>query len=330
MKTPITITGSLLGAMILAACGSTSGSDGNVADGAAKVCINEYVSLPIFEDGLAGLKSALESEGYIEGENISYDVRNPEGDAGTQQTIASQFLADNSCTVLVGFATPGSQVFLQPNRKAPLVFFASSAPIESKLAETLEAPGNNVTGVSDPLPVELELDAMRKIDPSVETVGLIWKNGDPSGDALAARAKKAAAEAGVAVVEAPITNPSDTTQSARSLVGKVDAIQIAGDGPTVSGVAGLLKVANDAKIPVFGGTTESVDQGALVAGVYDYGQLGEQAGMLVAEILEGGQAGEIPVFVPTESRMAVNRPVLDTFGFSVPDELDVEYTAGKP
>jgi putative ABC transport system substrate-binding protein len=327
MKTLTTITGSLLVAMTLAACGSNSDSNAN---GDAKVCINEYVSLPIFEDGLKGLKSALADEGYVDGENISYDVRNPEGDAGTQQTIASQFLGDNSCTVIVGFATPGAQVFLQPNRKAPLVFFASSAPLESKLAKTLEAPGNNVTGVSDPLPVELELDAMRKINPSVKTVGLVWKNGDPSGDALAARAKKAADAAGVRVVEAPITNPSDTTQSARALVGKVDAIQVAGDGPTVSGVGGLLKVANDAKIPVFGGTTESVGQGALVAGVYDYGVLGEQAGKLVAKILEGGNAGEIPVFVPTESQMSVNRPVLDTFGFSVPDELDVEYTEGKP
>ncbi|GAA1508209.1 ABC transporter substrate-binding protein [Nocardioides humi] len=315
----ITVSATLV-ATALAACGGSGGGDA----AGVKVCVNEYVTLPIFKEGLAGLKEGMSASGYGEDE-VTYDIRNPEGDAATQQTIVSQFLRDSDCDVLLGLATPGAQAFLQPGRKAPLVFFASSAPVEAKLVSSLEAPGNNTTGVSDPLPVELELDAMLAIAPDVTRVGLIWKNGDSSGDALAARAVAAAKKVGIEVVESPIANPSETTQAARLLVGKVDAIQVAGDGPTVSGVAGILKVAEDAGLPVFGGTTESVEQGALVAGVYDYGALGVEAGKLVAKVLDSDDAGKIPVYLPEESAMSVNEAVLERLGLRVPDGLEVEY-----
>jgi len=316
-------TAAILGAGALA-LSAVSGCSGDGAEAGSKVCVNEYVTLPILEDAVDGIRSALEEEGYADGDEVEYDIRNPEGDASTQQTIASQFIGDSDCAVLVGLTTPGSQVFLQPNREAPLVFFASSAPLEAKLVDNLEKPGGDVTGVSDPLPVELELEAMIAIDPDVKTVGLVWKNGDASGDALAARAKAAADDLGIEVVEAPISNASDTTQSALSLVDRVDAIQVAGDGPTVSGVGGILKVAQEHDLPVFGGTTESVDQGALLAGAYDYGVLGEEAGRIIAQILDGEEAGEIPVYVPDETRMRINEDVLADLGLEVPDDLDVD------
>lgn len=326
MKKLFTATLVAVAASTITACGTEADES---AAGAKKICMNEYVTLPIAKDGIEGMKAGLADEGYPEGDDLKFDIRNPEGDAATQQTLASQFLRDSGCSVLVGMFTPGSQAFLQPGRKAPLVFFASSAPIESKLAKSLESPGNNTTGLTDPLPVELELAAMLKINPEVKRVGLIWKNGDSSGDALAARAKKAARDAGIELVESPIANPSETTQAARILVGKVDAIQIAGDGPTVSGVAGILKVAKDADLPVFGGTTETVDQGGLVAGVYDYRELGVEAGRLIAAVLDGKDAGSIPVYVPDETAMSVNKATLEGLGLEVPADLVVVYSENK-
>lgn len=300
-------------------CGSDEdgGSPGatTAAGGEAKqVCVDQYATAGIIGDILDGLRKGLERE------NVTITVKNPEADAATQATIARQFL-ESDCDVLVPIATPGAQTYAKLTEDIPIVFAASSSPVEAGVIDDLERPGGNVTGVSDPYPVVSEIDAMRDIDPDMKRVGVIWRNGDPSGDVLAATAKQHIEELGLTSVDANITNAGDATQAAQSLVGRVDAILLPGDTATISAVPAILKVANAADLPVFGSTSDTVEKGGIVAGSYDYTQVGEETAKLVARVLDGADPGEIPVVVPDAVTLAINETVARRLGLDVPPAL---------
>lgn len=307
---------SLLGSTFLAAT-VLLGVSAGAAQAAPKICVNQYATASVIADILRGLKDGLKKE------NISTDgmiVQNPEGDAATQQTLAQGFVSDN-CDVIVAIATPGAQVFRRLTSTIPVVFVGSSTPVEAGLVKSFEKPGTNFTGVADPAPVEADIDAMTKILPRMKSVGLIYKAGDPAGDFLAKRAIAHLEKRGLTPVIASIANAGEATQAAQSLMGKVDAVQLPGDSTTMSGIAGILKVTNEAKIPVFGCLSEAVSQGAVLSGSYSYVEVGALAAQTIRKVLGGEDPAQIPVVVPNAHGFDVNLTQAKKLGLEIPEEI---------
>lgn len=281
------------------------------------ICVNQYVSATVITDILNGLKDGLKKKN-ISAEKMS--IQNPEADAATQQTLAQDFVSGN-CDVIVAISTPGAQIFRRLTTEIPVVFVGSSTPVEAGLVESLEKPGTNFTGVADPSPVEADVDAMREVLPGMKSVGLIYKAGDPAGDFLAKRSKAHVEKLGLKVVEATIANAGETTQAAQSLVGKVDVIHLPGDSTTMSGISGVLRVANDANIPVFGSLSEAVSKGAVLSAAYSYTEVGELAADLVAKVLSGTKPADIPVVIPDAKSFEINLTQAKKLGLTIPQDL---------
>ncbi|MDR6758778.1 putative ABC transport system substrate-binding protein [Mycoplana sp. BE70] len=289
-----------------------------IANAAApKICVNQYATATVIDDIINGLKEGLGKEGIS---TESLVIQNPEGDAATQQTLAQGFISDE-CDVIVAISTPGAQVFRKLTSTIPVVFVGSSTPIEAGLVTSFEQPGFNFTGVADPAPVEADIDAMTKVLPQMKSVGLIYKAGDPAGDFLAKRSIAHMEKRGLTPVIAAIANAGETTQAAQSLIGKVDAIQLPGDSTTMSGIAGIIKVANDAKVPVFGSLSEAVSQGALLSGSYSYVEVGSLAAQTVSKVLAGADPATIPVVVPSAAGFEINVGQAKKLGLEIPAEV---------
>ena len=101
---------------------------------------------------------------------------------------------------------------------------------------------------------------------------------------------------GLSLVEASAPRSVDVSSAARSLVGKVDAIYTNTDNNVVSAYEALVKVGNDAKIPLIASDTDSVKRGAIAALGINYKEMGKQTGRMVVRILKGeagrDQAGD--------------------------------------
>ena len=81
--------------------------------------------------------------------------------------------------------------------------------------------------------------------------------------------------------------------AARSLIGKVDVIYTNTDNNVVSAYESLVKVGNDAKIPLVASDTDSVKRGGIAALGINYRDLGVQTGKVVVRILKGEKPGAI-------------------------------------
>jgi putative ABC transport system substrate-binding protein len=306
-------------ALVATACSGTPSSDADGSLSGKSVCIDQYASAAVIEDILTGVREGLAD---AEEEGLTIDVQNPQGDAATEQTIAQKFVTDD-CTVIGAVGTSGAQAHMNTGADIPLVFMAASTPIEAGLVASFEQPGGRATGAADVFDVERDIDAMLEIDPDVRAVGLVWRVGDPSGDPLAEQATAYLDERGIEAIPATITTGADITQAAQSLAGKVDAIMIPGDTTTISAAAGLIAVADEAGIPVFGGSSSVVSEGGIVSVGYDYVDLGREAARLIVEILDGGDPAEIPVAVPAFAGYDVNETKAAELGLTIPADLQI-------
>src|SRR6185369_1965870 len=104
---------------------------------------------------------------------------------------------------------------------------------------------------------------------------------------LVARLKEVAGPADITVVESPATKSGEVKQAALALLGKVDAIYIPTDNTVVSELEAAVSVAEENKIPLYAGDTDSVPRGAIATIGFNYHDIGVDTGKIVARVLKG-------------------------------------------
>jgi putative ABC transport system substrate-binding protein len=101
-------------------------------------------------------------------------------------------------------------------------------------------------------------------------------------------AKEVAAELGIELLEANVSDSSEIQTAAEALVAQgIDAFFISTDSTVVSGFEALAKVANENQIPLFANDPASAPRGAVAAVGVDYFQDGYDSGVIAAQILKG-------------------------------------------
>jgi putative tryptophan/tyrosine transport system substrate-binding protein len=167
--------------------------------------------------------------------------------------------------VIVAISTPSAQAVAAATTDIPLVFSAVTDPLAAGLVTSIEAPGGNVTGVSDMAPIADHLALIQEVTPNVKTLGVLYNPGEANSVSSLAAVQDEASALGITVIEGPATKSADVQAAARSLIGKVDAIYVPTDNTIVSALESAVGVANEAQIPLYAADTDSVARGALAA-----------------------------------------------------------------
>jgi putative tryptophan/tyrosine transport system substrate-binding protein len=311
-----------LAVAVAAGCGSSSDSSSSASPSADtskayKVGITQIVTHPALDAAVAGFKEALAEKGFS---NITYDDQNAQGDMATASSIAQKF-AGEGLDLILGVATPTTQAVVKADQTTPIVFTAVTDPVGAGIVQNPEAPTGNVTGVSDMLPVQPHLDLIKTVVPDVKTIGVIYNAGESNSVFLIKAEKDAAAKMGIKVVDGTASNSSEVQAAAEALVGRVDAISVLTDNTAVSALESILKVAQQNKIPVIAGDTDSVKRGAVAAYAFDYKDLGKQAGYQAAEILSGTPIKDIPVEYAKNLQLSINEKAASAMGVTIPADL---------
>lgn len=291
-----------------------------IAQEAAKVAVTAIVEHPSLDAVRDGVRDGLIEAGYKEGENLEFIYESAQGNPATAAQIAREF-AGSSPDVIVPIATPSAQAAAGASRTIPIVFSAVTDPVAAGLVASNEAPGANVTGVSDLTPVADHIALIKELVPEVKSVGFVYNPGEANSVALLDMFKAAADEQGVAIVEAMANRTADVQNAARSLVGKVEAMYVPTDNTVVSAFEAIVGVADENDLPLISGDTDSVSRGALAAVGFDYYQVGLQTAEVVLRVLKGENAGEIPVTFASGSDLVVNKKAAEAQGVELPEAL---------
>ena len=157
--------------------GASTASATTAASGDTKsVAITAIVEHPALDAVRQGVIEELGNEGFKEGQNLKVNFQSAQGNTATAGQIAKQFAADKP-DAIVAIATPSAQSVIAATNSIPVIFSAVTDPVEAKLIKSWEASGTNVTGASDMLPLEPQIELMKKVVPNLKSVGYVY-SGD--------------------------------------------------------------------------------------------------------------------------------------------------------
>lgn len=284
------------------------------------VAVTAIVEHPALDAARDGIKEALSEAGYKEGENLTFVYESAQGNPGTAAQIARQFVGD-APNVIVPISTPSAQAVVSATRDIPVVFTAVSDPLGAELIKDMQKPGGNVTGLSDMSPVADHVALIKEITPNAKSIGFIYNTAEANSVSTLAALKAEAEKAGLTIVESVATKSAEVQGAARALVGRVDAIYIPTDNTIVSAFEAAVGVAEEAKIPLYAGDTDSVNRGALAALGFNYFDVGKQTGEIVVRVLKGEKPGDIPVRVAAGTDLVINKKAAAKMGVTFPESI---------
>jgi putative ABC transport system substrate-binding protein len=234
-----------------------------------------------------GFKAKMTELGYVEGENIVYDVQQTDFDMAAYQRILQKFVADEVDLIFV-FPTEASieAKIATQGTDIPVVFcFALIEDMD--LVENVREPGGNITGVRYPGPdIALKrFEILLELVPQAKRVLLPYQRGYPIVKPQLEVLYPAAEAAGITLLEAPADNGAELEADlqARAASGDIgiDAILLLAEPlavtPDAFGVIG--KFAAEHKIPT-GGALISAEGYESIFGVnVDNVNAGKQAAL---------------------------------------------------
>lgn len=255
--------------------------------------ITQYAEHGSLDNCREGFIEGLKAAGFEEGKNLKIDFQNAQADSGAASQIASQFVADD-VDLICAIATPSAQSCINAamDTDIPVIYTAVTDPAAAEIADENKIPTKNATGTSDKLPVEAQLDLIRKMLPDAKSIGILYTTSEVNSESAIKEYKEKAGSFGFEIVEVGISTTADIPLAADNILSKVDCLTNLTDNTVVQGLPTILAKANEKNIPVFGSEIEQVKLGCLAAAGIDYVELGKKTGEMAAKVLKGEAAAD--------------------------------------
>ncbi len=292
-----------------------------MADEQIRIGILQFAEHGSLDNCRTGFIEGLAAEGYVEGENVVFDVQNAQADTSIAAQIAD--IMAGKYDMICAIATPAAMAAFNAAEDAgiPVIYTAVSDPISAKLANEDGTNPGNITGTSDALPVEAQLKLIRAMMPDATKIGILHTTSETNSDATLALYKELAPQYGFEIIDKGISTGADLPMALDALLPQVDCTTNLTDNTVVSYLAVVLEKSQEYGKPVFGSEIEQVELGCVASEGLEYTELGRQTGKMAARVLNGESAADIPYETISNSYLYVNPEAMAAYGLTLPEAL---------
>lgn len=267
-------------------------------------------------------KKSLREFGYIEGQNVIFDVRSYEGNLNRLPSIAAEIAAQKP-DVIVGSTTAVIRALQHATKTIPIVMTFVPDPVASGFAATLAHPGGNITGLSDMGGdlVGKKVELIRLLSPRATQIGVLVRN-DSSQQARLDTIRAAAKAFGMTVQTEPVLSAEELARAFSSFAKlKVTAVFLVGGAPFTNLRKELAVLATRSRMFTLSPNRSYVESGGLLS----YGpspiQQFELAAGYVDKIFRGASPADLAIQQPTKLELVINRKSANALGITLSPEL---------
>lgn len=307
---------SLLGSLT-AYAGTTSAT----ATHGHKICIHQSANHVALDSTVQGIIDTLTKENaVVESQNIH--VESAQGNAVMASQIASKFSAQNpACVFAIGTVSALSLLKFVNNNQAKVVFASVTDPLASGIVQDLKCRTHAIAGVSNYVDLAPQIDMMKKFQPTLKKLGVLYNSGEPNSVRIIALLKEVCQTKGIELVEQTVTKTSELAQAATQLAQKTDAIFISNDNTCLSGFQSIVQACKLVHKPIYCSDTDQVKKGALAALGPNQYQVGVQAAKMCIRSIQGEALNEMMCEFPNAVELFVNQSVAKQLNIEIPKEL---------
>jgi putative ABC transport system substrate-binding protein len=271
------------------------------------------------EPFLSTFKNLLHQLGYVEGQNIRYEVRSASGNSQHLPELANE-LVGLKVDIIVTVLTPAAIAAKQATANIPIVLAQAGDPVGNGLVSSLARPGGNVTGLSgtaNEMGAKL-LEVTRDILPSVARIGVLANANDPFTKLFVQQIEAAGADLAISI-QSYVTHGMEEFPAAFAAIKKSRA-----EAVIIQGSINLKPAADFAlehQLPAVSVNKFLPAQGGLMSYGPNYPDLWRRAAEMVDKIFRGAKPADIPVEEPTKYELVVNLKTAGKLGIKVPTTL---------
>jgi putative ABC transport system substrate-binding protein len=270
---------------------------------------------------VAALRKGLAQRGYVDGQNVAMIYRWSEGDYSLLPQFAAE-LVEKRVSAIVASGLPAALAAKAATATIPIVIRLAVDPVAFGLAQSLNRPGGNVTGVTMlfDLLTPKKFQLLHELVPAAATMGLLVNPHNQNAASHQDNAEKAAQALGLNLVVMPVGNGDELERAfAAGRKSGIGAL-VVGDDPLFDVVSGqLIDVAAHYQLPTMYYVRDFVVPGGLVSYGPSFDEMSEQVGIDLGRILEGQAAADLPIQQPTKIELVVNLKTAKVLGLTIPE-----------
>jgi len=278
---------------------------------------------PATDPNFASFRAGMTDLGYVEGRNISFEVRGAEGKPERLADLARELvgLKPNVIYALGGDVAPSIKT---ATTTIPVVVTVSLDPVQAGLVGGLARPGGNITGVtlvSSDLAAK-RLQFLKETAPTISRVGVLWNPLHP--DFEYKETLVAGQRLGVSVQSLEVGNLDDFEAAFKAAAAaRAEAVIVASSRQMILNRKQITDLAARHRILLVSGWGPWADAGALLSYGPDINAIIRSSAGHVDKILKGAKPGELPFEQPTKFELVINLRTARSFGLTIPQSLAV-------
>ena len=269
---------------------------------------------------LESFREGLREAGYIEGQNLTIDLRYSRRGSQHLPELAAELVRLN-VEVIQASGDYAPKIAQQATGTIPILAFTDDV-LGAGLVASLSRPGGNTTGLTILAP-ELSakrLEILSEIVPGLSRVAALW---DPtSGISQVSMTEDAARAKNIQLQVLKVQHRDDLAEAfATARKGEAQAVNVFAS-PFLSSLSGeIIGIAAAHRVPTIYQWKENVENGGLVSYGPSLVQLWRQAGNIAAKLLKGAKPADMPVEQPTKFELVVNTRTAKAIGINLPPSL---------
>jgi putative ABC transport system substrate-binding protein len=282
-----------------------------------------FKEVPGSNPGLAPFSQSLRELGYVEGRNVTLEIRYAEGRTERFPALAAE-LANLKVDVLVAVSTPGALAAKQATSTIPIVMASVGEPVEVKLVDSLAHPGGNVTGLSliAPQLAAKRLDLLKQALPKLLRVTVLWNSANQGMKARFQETQGGAQLLGVTLHSVTIQSPDDFDPLFAAMTrDRPESLLVLADTVTVANRQRTVEFAAKNRVPAIYEARTFVESGGLMSYGVDFADHYRRTAIYVDKILKGTKPADLPVELPTKFEFVINLKTAKALGLTIPPSL---------
>jgi putative ABC transport system substrate-binding protein len=271
------------------------------------------------------IRQELRGLGYVEGKNISFELRYAEEKPDRLPALADE-LVRLKVDVIIAGGPNDTLAAKKATKTIPIVFTDSpSDPVARGLVDSLARPGGNVTGfysMADVLAGK-RLETLKEAIPKLSRVAVLWYRGVGS-EPQWTESQRAGRQLGLQIHSMEMGG-TDNYESAVKEAIKAGSAALAVTRHRLSQTnvnqKRIIGLGANYRLPVIYYRVDFVEQGGLLSYGANEVEPFKRVATMVDRILKGARPAEIPVERSTKFEFAINLKAAKEIGLTIPPNV---------
>ena len=278
---------------------------------------------PSAEPVLSAFKQELQKFGYVEGKNLTLQLRFADGKFERVPGLATE-LVNLKVDVIVSVGTVTTSALQKVTSTIPIVMANTFDPVGNGLVKTLARPGGNITGLSS-LGGDIggkHLEMLLSVAPKLSRVAVLLNPGNPSNPLLLKSIQSAALKTSAKILPLEaLTAPEIENAFSAMTQGKAGAVIVARDGFFILQERQIADLALKNRLPSVAELAEYAEAGGLMSYGVNLAEQFRRLATYVDRILKGAKPGELPVEQPAKFELVINGRTAKALGLTIPQSI---------